>query len=177
MISGGKTFTKQQVISAWCMYDWANSAFATTIMAAVLPVYYSQVAGSTLPSKSTATAYWSLGLSLSLLVVAILSPILGTVSDVARRKKRPATGGRRLDPSWNLIESTTPLAGIDKTPAGADEGTRLVQSSHTQRPCCHKKRVDQFGRGLGRLDQSCVVDDPFSVSLSSAVYPRLLVNL
>ena len=88
MISGVKTFTKQQVISAWCMYDWANSAFATTIMAAVLPVYYSQVAGSTLPSKSTATAYWSLGLSLSLLVVAILSPILGTVSDVARRKKQ-----------------------------------------------------------------------------------------
>ncbi|MCJ7550307.1 MAG: MFS transporter [Anaerolineae bacterium] len=88
MISGVKTFTKLQVVNAWCMYDWANSAFATTIMAAVLPVYYSQVAGSTLPSKSTATAYWSLGLSLSLLVVAILSPILGTVSDVARSKKQ-----------------------------------------------------------------------------------------
>ena len=29
-------------IRAWTMYDWANSAFATTIMAAVLPVYYSQ---------------------------------------------------------------------------------------------------------------------------------------
>jgi len=88
MIGGVRTFTKQQVINAWCMYDWANSAFATTIMAAVLPIYYSQVAGSTLPSSSTATAYWSLGLSLSLLVVAILSPILGTVSDVARSKKQ-----------------------------------------------------------------------------------------
>ena len=57
MIGGVKTFTKQQVINAWCMYDWANSAFATTIMAAVLPVYYSQVAGSTLPSESTAPSY------------------------------------------------------------------------------------------------------------------------
>jgi len=91
MIGGVKTFTKQQVINAWCMYDWANSVFATTIMAAVLPVYYSQVAGSTLPSESTATAYWSLGLSLSLLVVAIISPILGIVSDVAQSKKQLLT--------------------------------------------------------------------------------------
>jgi len=78
----------RRVVNAWCMYDWANSAFATTILAAVLPVYYSQVAGSTLSSEAKATAYWSLGLSISLLIVAILSPILGTVSDVMRGKKR-----------------------------------------------------------------------------------------
>lgn len=88
MTSSVKTFTKQQIINGWCMYDWANSAFATTIMAAVLPVYYSQVAGATLPSEATATAYWSLGLSLSLFIVAVLSPILGTISDVARNKKQ-----------------------------------------------------------------------------------------
>jgi len=75
-------------IWAWTMYDWANSAFATTIMAAVLPVYYSQVAGATLPSPATATAYWTTGLSVSTLLVALLSPILGTVSDVMRGKKR-----------------------------------------------------------------------------------------
>jgi UMF1 family MFS transporter len=75
-------------INAWTMYDWANSAFATTILAAVLPVYYSQVAGATLPSAAMATAYWSTGLSISLLIVAIISPILGTISDVMRGKKR-----------------------------------------------------------------------------------------
>jgi len=78
----------QRRIRAWTMYDWANSAFATTIMAAVLPVYYSQVAGATLPSAAIATAYWSTGLSISLFVVAILSPILGTISDVMRGKKK-----------------------------------------------------------------------------------------
>jgi UMF1 family MFS transporter len=82
----------QRIVNAWCMYDWANSAFATTILAAVLPVYYSQVAGATLPSEAVATAYWSLGLSLSLLVVAVLAPILGTVSDVMRGKKRFLAG-------------------------------------------------------------------------------------
>jgi len=75
-------------IWAWTMYDWANSAFVTTVMAAVLPIYYSQVAGATLASPAVATAYWSAGLSLSLLIAAIISPILGTVSDIMRGKKR-----------------------------------------------------------------------------------------
>jgi UMF1 family MFS transporter len=78
----------QRRIWAWTMYDWANSAFATTILAAVLPVYFSQVAGSTLPSPTVATSYWSIGLFISLLIVAILSPILGTISDITRGKKR-----------------------------------------------------------------------------------------
>lgn len=78
----------QRRIRAWTMYDWANSAFATTILAAVLPVYYSQVAGATLSSPAIATAYWTTGLSISLLIVAVLSPILGTISDIMRGKKR-----------------------------------------------------------------------------------------
>ena len=75
-------------INAWAMYDWANSAFATTIIGGLLPVYYSSVAGSVLPSEATATAYWSLTISLSLFILALLSPILGAVSDVMRSKKR-----------------------------------------------------------------------------------------
>ncbi|MCJ7725196.1 MAG: MFS transporter, partial [Acidimicrobiia bacterium] len=74
-------------IRAWTMYDWANSAFATTILAAVLPIYYSDVAGSTLGSASIATAYWTIGLSIALFIVAIISPILGTISDIKRGKK------------------------------------------------------------------------------------------
>ncbi|MCA9959903.1 MAG: MFS transporter, partial [Anaerolineales bacterium] len=75
-------------IRAWIMYDWANSAFATTILAAVLPAYYSSVAGANLPSAATATQYWSITLSISVFLVALLSPILGTVSDIMRGKKK-----------------------------------------------------------------------------------------
>jgi len=75
-------------IRAWTMYDWANSAFVTTVAAAVLPVYYSQVAASTLPSPAVATAYWSAGVSISLIIVAIIAPVLGTISDVMRGKKK-----------------------------------------------------------------------------------------
>ncbi len=81
-----KTYKRR--IFAWTMYDWANSAFATTILAAVLPVYFSQVAGATLPSATVATSYWSLGLTISLVIVAIITPVLGTISDITRGKKR-----------------------------------------------------------------------------------------
>jgi len=80
--------TYKRRIRAWTMYDWANSAFATTILAAVLPAYYSEVAGANLPSAAVATAYWTTTLSLSLIVVAIISPILGTIADVMRGKKK-----------------------------------------------------------------------------------------
>lgn len=75
-------------IRAWALYDWANSAFATTILAAVLPAYYSSVAGANLPSAATATQYWSVTLSLSVFIVALLSPVLGTISDIMRGKKK-----------------------------------------------------------------------------------------
>jgi MFS transporter, UMF1 family len=79
--------TYRRRVWAWTMYDWANSAFVTTIMAAVLPIYFSQVAGATLSSPARATAYWSAGLSISLLLAALVSPVLGTVSDIIRGKK------------------------------------------------------------------------------------------
>ena len=87
MTNGISEQVYKQRIRAWTMYDWANSAFATTIMAAILPIYYSQVAGATLPSEAIATGYWGFGLTLSLLIAAIISPILGTVSDIMRGKK------------------------------------------------------------------------------------------
>ena len=74
-------------IRAWTMYDWANSAFATTIMAAVLPVYYSTVAGANLPGNQ-ATVFWGYTTSIALLVIAILSPILGAMADFRGAKKR-----------------------------------------------------------------------------------------
>lgn len=82
-----QTKEHKRAIWAWTMYDWANSAFATTIMAAVLPVYYSTVAASTLP-PNVATAYWGYTTSIAMLLVALLSPILGAVADFQGAKKR-----------------------------------------------------------------------------------------
>jgi UMF1 family MFS transporter len=77
----------KKAINAWAMYDWANSAFATTIMAAVLPVYYASVAASSLPGN-LATVYWAYTTSISLLIAALISPVLGAVADFLGTKKR-----------------------------------------------------------------------------------------
>jgi len=69
------------------MYDWANSAFYTTVMAAVLPVYYQQVAASTLP-ESLRLSYWGYTTSIALLIIAVISPILGAAADFLGAKKR-----------------------------------------------------------------------------------------
>lgn len=79
--------SKRGAILSWCMYDWANSAFATTIMAAVLPIYYSQVAGVTLPGN-TATAYWGYTTAAALLITALLAPIMGAIADYSGSKKK-----------------------------------------------------------------------------------------
>lgn len=72
---------------AWALYDWANSAFATTISAAVLPVYFGQVATAGLPDGSGLTL-WSYTNAAALLIVALVSPLLGALADLLGAKKR-----------------------------------------------------------------------------------------
>lgn len=78
-------------LRSWALYDWANSAFATTVMAAVLPVYYVGVAGSTLEGN-VATSYWAYTTSIALILVVAVSPILGAMADYMGAKKRFLAG-------------------------------------------------------------------------------------
>jgi UMF1 family MFS transporter len=74
-------------LRAWAMYDWANSAFMTTIVASVFPIYYAQVAAATL-DPLTAASYFSFATAFGLALVTVLSPILGTIADFAPVKKK-----------------------------------------------------------------------------------------
>ncbi len=69
------------------LYDFGNSAFATIIMAAVFPVYYSTVAAAGL-DETTATSYWGYSQSIAVLIVAVLAPLLGAISDFTSAKKK-----------------------------------------------------------------------------------------
>ncbi|MGQ9693383.1 MAG: MFS transporter [Thermodesulfobacteriota bacterium] len=78
---------RRKIIISWCLYDWANSAFATTIMAAVLPVFYSSVAAANL-FKTTASSYWGYTNTIAMLLVAFLAPLLGAMADHGGFKKK-----------------------------------------------------------------------------------------
>ncbi|MEE3228744.1 MAG: MFS transporter, partial [Chloroflexota bacterium] len=72
---------------SWALYDWANSAFATTVMAGFFPLFFKAYwANPNNPSEST----YILGLSNSIgsIVVAALAPFLGAIADKAGAKKK-----------------------------------------------------------------------------------------
>jgi UMF1 family MFS transporter len=74
-------------LRAWAMYDWAVSAVQTTIMVAVFPVYFANIAKSDLPGNGATQAIATAN-TIVAIVLAILSPILGAVSDYVAAKKR-----------------------------------------------------------------------------------------
>jgi UMF1 family MFS transporter len=78
-------------LRSWALYDWANSAFATTIMGAVLPVYFANVAAGHI-QENMATAYWGYTSAIGLAIIALASPVLGAIGDYMGAKKRFLAG-------------------------------------------------------------------------------------
>jgi len=71
------------------MYDWANSAFMTTMVAAVFPGYFLLVAAELGPEL--AQVRYSQATTAALVVSAFLAPLLGTLADFRALKKRLLT--------------------------------------------------------------------------------------
>ncbi len=74
-------------LRAWALYDWANSAFWTTIIAAVFPIYFTRVAAGELP-PAVATARFAAATTFAMVVIALLSPLLGALADYAGLKMK-----------------------------------------------------------------------------------------
>lgn len=73
---------------SWCLYDWANSGFATVILATVLPVYFAGLVpngGGQLPllpdHHYSATSIWGYAVAISMFFIALLAPTLGYLAD------------------------------------------------------------------------------------------------
>ena len=74
-------------IYSWALYDWANSAFATTVMAGFFPIFFAQY-WSNPENLSISTFYLGLGNSVASIIVVLLAPILGAIADRGTYKKR-----------------------------------------------------------------------------------------
>lgn len=74
-------------IWGWAMYDWANSAFATTVMAGFFPIFFKDYwsAGA---DVNVSTAQLGLANSIASLIVALMAPILGAIADKGSAKKK-----------------------------------------------------------------------------------------
>ena len=74
-------------LRAWAMYDWANSAFWTTVIVAVFPPFFSDYAAAGV-EPNVATARFAWGTTIAVSIVAIIGPVLGALADYRALKKR-----------------------------------------------------------------------------------------
>lgn len=76
---------RKQIIS-WCLFDFANSSYSAVIAAVVFPVYYANyIVGN---DMGLGDLWWGRAVSLSMLVVAFSSPVLGGLADFTGLRKR-----------------------------------------------------------------------------------------
>ena len=83
--SGGRS--SRRTIIAWAFYDWANSAFATVVIAGFFPIFFSQFWASELPDAKS-TQWLGYASSAASLILVLSAPILGALADQLGAKKR-----------------------------------------------------------------------------------------
>ena len=76
----------KKAILSWSFYDWANSAFSTTVMAGFFPVFFKQY-WSNVESVTLSTWYLGLANSIASIVIAAMAPFIGAIADRASAKK------------------------------------------------------------------------------------------
>ncbi len=77
---------KNKKILSWALYDWANSSFSTTVMAGFFPVFFKTYWSQGVSAVDT-TSRLGTAISFSSFVIALVTPILGAMSDLRETKK------------------------------------------------------------------------------------------
>lgn len=79
----------RKTINAWAMYDWANSAYALVIVSAIFPAYYNGITSAdgssviqVLGFSIENTAAYSIALGIAFGIVAFITPLLSSISDI-----------------------------------------------------------------------------------------------
>ncbi|MFW9998458.1 MAG: MFS transporter, partial [Candidatus Odinarchaeota archaeon] len=78
---------EKKAILGWAIYDWANSAFATTVMAGFFPIFFKQY-WSYGVDVNMSTARLGLGNAVASILVAVMAPILGAMADTGSLRKK-----------------------------------------------------------------------------------------
>ncbi|WP_372882773.1 MFS transporter [Psychromonas sp.] len=76
----------KRAIWSWAFYDWANSAFATVVMAGFFPIFFKQYWSAEVPAIES-TYHLGVINSTASLIVVLISPILGAIADQMGRRK------------------------------------------------------------------------------------------
>lgn len=80
-----KGMTKEE--KSWIMYDWANSVYATIMMAVVFPIFFTGLVNSQL-GQGMGDFWWGIGTSVSMFLIAVMAPFVGAFADYKGYKRK-----------------------------------------------------------------------------------------
>jgi UMF1 family MFS transporter len=166
--------TNRKVV-AWALYDWGNSAFATTVLAAFFPAFYKQY-WSVGVDTSTSTFQLGMGHALASALIVVLAPVLGAIADSGGSKKRflaafallgvgmTAALGAVAEGQWLLAIAVFVLANVGFSAANAFYDSLLVSVSRPEQ----FDIVSAFGFALGYIGGGLL----FTFNLATVVWPE-----
>ncbi|GAB4389860.1 MAG: MFS transporter [Thermodesulfovibrionales bacterium] len=80
------SLARKREVASWCLFDFANSSYSAVISAVVFPVYYARaIVGN---ADGLGDLWWGRAVSLSMVAVAVSSPVLGGIADYFGIRKR-----------------------------------------------------------------------------------------
>ena len=158
-------FTK--IERSWIMYDWANSVYATVMMAVLCPIYFSSMVDAAGASQ-TGDYWWGIGTSVGMAIIAVLSPIVGAFADYMGFKKRiflfflllglVFTAVSAITSSWVVLLIGYAISHIGFT------GSNLMYDSFLPdvTPKNNMDKVSSYGYAMGYIGGSTI---PFVVCI------------
>ncbi|HUS24617.1 MAG TPA: MFS transporter [Candidatus Binatia bacterium] len=161
---------------AWALYDWANSAFATTVIAGFFPIFFNRYWGEGL-APQTQTLWLGLTSTLASVVVMLASPLLGAIADRRGARKRFLFGFTVLGclttaalflvgrGQWQWAVALSVLGRIGFFGGLSFYDSLLLSVAHER----EADRVSALGYGLGYLGGGLL----FAVNVAMALKPAM----
>ena len=153
-----RTLFRDRAVFSWALYDWANSVFATTVMAGFFPVFFKEYwsAGS---DAVTSTAQLGFANSIASATVLLAAPMLGALADSGGARKRflgafTALGVVMSAALWFVPEGDWPSAAVVYVLAVAGFSGSIIFYDSLVVSVSPAGRVDEvsaFGFSLGYL--------------------------
>jgi MFS transporter, UMF1 family len=85
--AGPKRVLTRRPVFGWAMYDWANSSFATTVMAGFFPLFFKQYWNAGVPATES-TFRLGVANGIASFLVAVIAPLVGAIADKGRARVR-----------------------------------------------------------------------------------------